>query len=189
MAKSKNLELLAHGINFEEKNLFDNIYPQKRNSGLIIEEVNRLKIDTEKNFLKIGRNLLEILNDHTTKEHIIWALEQNKTDLKFTQAFKYMEAYNYCNRKFQLNLSTEESMKLGIEKLYLLTRLEDETKQEKLERFVLDKNLTVKQLQKLVEILNNKNNEIKLAQEFEEKYVQAAQSSIEHITSEETVPK
>ena len=55
---------------------------------------------------------------------------------------------------------------MGIEKLYLVTKLEARENRERLEKFISDKKLTVKQLAKLVEVLNGNNEILKLVTEF-----------------------
>lgn len=171
LKQKKHINLIAYEINYNVKNLFDDEYTGKRNPGDVMNEIARLKQENDTNFIKLGRNLLELLDGHLVGEVFYSYLRHEQVKLKRTQALKYIEVYNYCNRKFRQNQLTEATLKLGIEKLYLLSRLENMEQAEQLEQFILDKNLSVKKLAKVVEILNNKNEELNLVNEFQQKYL------------------
>ena len=160
-------ELSAYQLNFEQKNLFDENYGnQHRNKEELKNSIIDLKKDSTNNFLKIGRNLLESIEGEVLTKSFDDFVNNEEIQIKKSQAIKYIETYNYCNYKFKNAQPTDESIKLGIEKLYLVTKLEARENRERLEKFISDKKLTVKQLAKLVEVLNGNNEILKLVTEF-----------------------
>ena len=61
---TKYLELSAYGLNYDCKNLFDEEYgDNKRTESMIYEEINALQSNNIYESLKLGRNLLELLNN------------------------------------------------------------------------------------------------------------------------------
>ncbi len=170
-ADNNYIKLSAYEIDLSEENLFDDCYGrEKRTSDKVIKEIKDLKNDNQRNFLKIGRNLLELIdNEMSAKIFNMW-LKNEKIKIKRTQAIKYIETYNYCNKKYKKGVTNEHYIELGIEKLYLITKLKNSDIQEKLEKFALEKNLSVKKLYNIIEILNGNNEELQLIKEFNEKY-------------------
>jgi hypothetical protein len=161
-----NEKLMAYQIDSDKNNLFDDFYKEDKFACIegICQEMLRLNDKTMENNLKCGRLCLNFKLDQSLS-----GLEPILNEIKFvkrTQLIKYIEAYNYCNYKFQNNQPTDNCYKLGIEKVYLITRLESQEKREKLEQFVIDEKLTVKQLTELVAILNSNNDMFKLADKF-----------------------
>lgn len=168
----KYIKLSQYSLNREEKNLYDDEYGQiPRFDSDIYKEINNLKNQNSKNGYKLGRNLIELVNGIMSTNNFNNIIKNQSVQLGKTQAIKYIESYIYVNKKFQKNQSTENVLKLGIEKLYIITKLEDTKKQEKLEQFILDKNISVKKLSRLVEILNGKSEVLKMAQEFNNNYM------------------
>lgn len=163
----KYIELSAYELCYNEKNLFDDEYGNfQRQSGLIYEEISNLKNKNFINSLKIGRNILELFNGDITYNNLDRIIKHPLVQIGRTQAIKYIEAYNYLNEKFQKNQSTENLEELGIEKVFLLTTVKDFWKREKLEQFIIDNNMTVKQVTQLIKILNNKSEIFQLATLF-----------------------
>ncbi len=164
--------LTAYKLDPDKDNLFDDLYGKERfNCEQINHEILKIQNDELVNFIKIGRMLLQGLRgDYIESKGSMEFLRYYGCGIKRTQAIKYIEAYNYCNRKFQNNQPTDKSLDLGIEKLYLITRLEEINNQERLEQFVSDKKLTVKQLSKLVEILNGNSEAFNHVKLFKEEY-------------------
>ena len=133
-------------------------------------EIEQLKLSNDKNILKIAKVIITYLEKYKFEDskdsfyqHL---LNLENVQIKRTQADKYIAVYKYCEKKHKDNESTEKRLKLGIEKLHLVTLLEDEAKQEKLEEFITDKNLTVKKLGELVKLQNKTSPILKLSEEF-----------------------
>ena len=163
----KLLNLSKYDLLYNGKNLFDNEYGDfQRPDGIIYEEINVLRSRTLSDCLKIGRNLLELLNGDITCKNLDTIIERAELHICRTQAIKYIECFNYYNAKFQLGKPTEILDEMGIEKVYLLSTVGDSYKCEKLEKFILDENLTVTQLTELVKIINNKSAAFNLAKRF-----------------------
>ncbi len=161
----KSLDLSAYNINFDKENLFDDEYGQ-RDKSIISEELRELNNKTFINCLKYGRNLLELLDNEATCTNLDRIIKTLDIPLGKTQAVKYIEAYNYFNECFQKKKSTENLENLGIEKLYLLTTVVSQLKREELEKFIIDNNLTVKELSQLIKIINGKDKIYELAVKF-----------------------
>lgn len=169
------IELSTYGLNYEKDNLFDDEYGNfHRSDGIIYEEMKILKNRNLQDCLKLGRNLLELVSDCPSSRNFNIILNHSSVQLGRTQAIKYIECFNYLNEKFQKNQPTEELEELGIEKLYLLSTVKDCLKRVKLETYITDEKLTVKQVSQLITILNNKSEIFKIAtkflKEFEEEY-------------------
>ena len=163
----KLLNLSKYDLLYNGKNLFDKEYGDfQRPDGIIYEEINVLRSRTLSDCLKIGRNLLELLNGDITCKNLDTIIERAELHICRTQAIKYIECFNYYNAKFQLGKPTEILDEMGIEKVYLLSTVGDLYKCEKLEKFILDENLTVTQLTELVKIINNKSAAFNLAKRF-----------------------
>jgi hypothetical protein len=168
----KHLTFLAYKIDYDKNNLFDDIYKNSCRGWWAKDEIVVLQKDTQKNFLKIGRMLLQIMDNYSLTYKIPYLAKHFYSELKLkrTQMIKYIEAYNYCNFKYQQGTLTEDTINLGVEKLYLITRLETEENRENLEKFISDEELTVDQLSKLVEVLNGKSKAFEQAKRFKENY-------------------
>ncbi len=163
----KLLSLSNYELQYDDKNLFDDEYgDSQRSESLIYEEIDVLRNRTLSDCLKIGRNLLELLRGDITCAKLDTIIERSELHFGRTQAIKYIECFNYYNAKFQKQQSTEKLDAMGIEKVYLLTTVNDPYKCEKLEQFILDENLTVKQLTALIKIINKKSETFKIAMKF-----------------------
>lgn len=134
------------------------------------KQIEQLKLSNEKNFLKIAKVIISYLDKHkfgddkdNFYQHL---LDLENVQIKRTQADKYIAVYKYCEEKYKKNTLTENTIKLGIEKLYYVTTLEDKTKQEKLENFITAKKLTTKKLAELVKIQNKTSPVLELSEEF-----------------------
>lgn len=167
--RGKLLELSSYELKHEveKENLFDDEYGDNQRADILIyEEIEALKVRTFFDKVKLGRNILELLGDEPTHKKLKEVLAKTEISIKHTQAIKYIEVYNYMNKKFSKNQSTENLERMGIEKAYLLTTVKDCWKQEKLEKFIIDNVKSVDELQKLVKILNKKCKVFELAVSF-----------------------
>ena len=133
-------------------------------------EIENLKLSNDKNFLKIGKNLKHYLKTCCENDikHPMFnkLLNMENVKLRTTQALKHLDVYDYCCYRFQHGQTTEKLLKLGIEKLYIITMLEDKTKQEMLEKFISDEKLSVDKTDKLVKLLNRKSDIFDLLDKF-----------------------
>lgn len=164
---TKYLELSAYGLNYDCKNLFDEEYgDNKRTESMIYEEINALQSNNIYESLKLGRNLLELLNNDIHCVNFDRTLKRLNIHIGRTQAIKYIECFNCFNERFQNEKSTEQLENLGIEKTYLLTTLKKRKLKDKLVAFIFSKNLTVKVLSQLIKILNDESEIFNLLQEF-----------------------
>ena len=165
--EEKYLDLSAYNIDFDKKNLFDDEYGQcLRDNVLISDELRNLNEKNLINCLKYGRNLLELLDDNPTYANLNRIINTLDIPIGKTQAIKYIEAFNYFNDYYQKKKSTENLEILGIEKLYLLTTVVSQLKREELEKFIIDNNLTVKELSQLIKIINGKDKIYEIAVKF-----------------------
>ncbi len=132
-------------------------------------EIARLKLSNDKNVLKIAKVIItyrekyKLDNWEDMYKHL---LNSENVKIKKTQADKYIAVYDYCYKKYQKTQTTENMLNLGIEKLYLISTLEDKEKQEKLENFISEKKKSVKELEKLVKLLNRNSDMYKILDEF-----------------------
>ena len=163
----KRVCITDYKLDKKQENLFDNEYKSDEYTcfDVVSEELQRLQDKTFFNQIKQGRLLINLSHDDSGNG-INLVLKNTYLPIKRTQAIKYIAAYSYMNYKFQNNQSTDNCYKLGIEKVFLITRLESEQNREKLEQFALDKELTVTKLSQLVEILNGTNELLSLSKEF-----------------------
>ena len=134
------------------------------------KEIQNLSLGNNKNILKIAK----VLITYTEKNYKIEPdspligniLAREDVNIKKTQANKYIAVYKYCSSKHIDEKSTEKRLKLGIEKLYLITKLEDKEFQEKLEEFVSVEKLNVNELDKLIKIQNKTSKILDLSDKF-----------------------
>ena len=154
----------------EEKEIFTE-YLAKNNlvkESDFAEEIENLKLSNNRNFLKIAKVIITYKSKYTFNVNWKFMYQHllNEVKIKRTQADKYVAVYNYCYKKFERNQLTKNTLNLGIEKLNLVTMLEDETNQEKLEEFITIKKLNVKELGDLIKIQNNTSKALILSEEF-----------------------
>jgi len=169
MAKKlkKYLDLTTYELLYDEENLFNDEYGNNhRDDRLIYKDMEVLKKRTFHDKLKLGRNILELLGNEPTCKKLNEIISKTGVPIKTSQAIKYIEVYIFANDKFQKNQSTENLEELGIEKAYLLTTVKDWRKQKKLEKFIIDKDMSVNEFRQFVEILNNENKIFNLAVSF-----------------------
>ena len=166
----KWLNLNKYELKYEgygQKNLFDDEYGDiLRDERLMYDEISDIKIRTLYDCLKIGRNILDLLHNNATYAKLDEIIQRSGVHFGRTQAIKYIECYNYYNEKFQNQESTENLDEMGIEKVYLLSTIGDSYIRIKLEKFILDENLTVKQLTALVKIIKEQDETFKIATKF-----------------------
>lgn len=119
-------------------------------------KIAQLKQNNATNVAKIGSVLSQF------KEAYLTDKEQNKifnellklVNLRRTQAEKHIKVYHFCVECINKCQSTNIFDKLGIEKVALLLNLENKELQITLGKVVIEKNLSVKQLQYITLILN-----------------------------------
>lgn len=122
-----------------------------------IEKMKELKQDSLFVQFKYGSLFYQL--DKEFKENFDESIKQLFKDSNFklikrTQAFKYAKAYELCLDKHLVIQSTERLEKLGIEKAYLITTLNNPEQTESLIKCTLNQNMTVKQLEYEIELLN-----------------------------------
>jgi hypothetical protein len=133
-----------------------------------VKEFKKISLEDSANFLKIGKVLslfqknCDVDDNNPIFKHLLKTIQINRT-----QALKHMNVYKYCERRIDSIQLTDWVLDLGIEKLYLISRLRNQNLQEKLERFVSSNKLTVKQLRELVTMLNEENPIMQLYEEFQ----------------------
>ncbi len=166
---TKYLELSTYGLNYDSTNLFDDEYgDNKRPENMIYDEIKALQNKNINESLKLGRNILELLNGDISCSTFDRTLKYLNIHLGKTQAIKYIECFNCFNENFQNQKSTEELEKIGIEKTYLLTTLKKSELKYKLIDFIISENLTVKELTQLIKIINDDSPILKLYKRFYE---------------------
>lgn len=167
--QKKQINFADFKLNPKKENLFDDCYKNDEFKCLenVCQEAQKIQDKTFDNKIRQGRLFVNISQD-CSGNSINLVLKNSNLPIKRTQAIKYMAVYTYINYKFQNNQSTDNCYKLGIEKVFSITRLESKEKREKLEQFALDNNLTSKQLSQLVEVLNNTSPILYFVQQFNE---------------------
>ena len=162
-------------INTENSNTEENIFTVYlanntfKTEADFTKEIELQKLSIDKNFLKIAKVIITYKEKYAfdgRKWTEMYKHLLDEVQIKRTQADKYIAVYNYCYEKYQKKQSTENMLKLGIEKLYLVSMLEDKTMQEKLEEFITVKKLSVKELTGIIKLQNNKSKIFKLSEEF-----------------------
>lgn len=164
--QEKYLDLSAYKLNYDNKNLFDDEYWVERPEYMIYEEIESLKNKDIRDNLKLGRNILELIQGDATHSNLDKKLRGLKLSIGKTQVLKYIECFNYFNEIFRREQSTDLLDNLGIEKTYLLTTLKDTQLREKLGNFAFSRNLTVKVLAQIIKILNGDSKIINWFQAF-----------------------
>lgn len=152
--QEKYLDLSAYKLNYDNKNLFDDEYWVERPESMIYEEIESLRNKDIRDNLKLGRNILELIQGDATHSNLDKKLRGLKLPIGKTQVIKYIECFNYFNEIFRREQSTDLLDNLGIEKTYLLTTLKKPQLREKLGNFAFSRNLTVKELAQIIKILN-----------------------------------
>ena len=122
------------------------------------EKIAELKQKKTVNIVQIGSVLSQFQEAHfTDKEHkkiFNELLKNERVMLKRTQAEKHIKAYKFCVKCINSCQSANIFKKLGIEKIALIISVKDKQKQFALGQVVVEKNLSVKQLQYITLILN-----------------------------------
>lgn len=118
-----------------------------------INKIRFLKHDINANFLEIGK-ILKMHQERDKKRDYKFLLAHPMVDIKRTQAQKMIGAYKYIAEK-KIDQLTGIHVRLGIEKLYLISTVKNKEFCEKLENFALKKEITVKKLKLIVKNLNN----------------------------------
>ena len=109
-------------------------------------------------------------------------LKESGIKLNKTQAFKYRKAYELCLNKYSVIQSTERLEKLGIEKTYLITTIENKAHLDSLIKCTLNKDLTVKELRYEI-VLLNKNMKENVNRAYDEVFAAKKQKRINRVRS------
>lgn len=104
-------------------------------------------------FLKMSLIVLEAKNKLSKRIWNKW-LKDIRVKLKSTQAKKLVVIAQHCQNDSQL---TDLLNKEGIEKTYVVCRIEDKTKREELAETIIDAQYTVKQVQLVAQKMENEN--------------------------------
>lgn len=116
-------------------------------------EIGELKRQNTVSLIKIG----EIL--HKAKSMFAKSYKKflsfQEVNYHPTQAKKYINVYLYHKRKSELGQSTDYIKKIGIEKIYHISRVRDEKKQVEVENWIIqNKHIAVNRLAYIVRLLN-----------------------------------
>ena len=139
--KATSKYLSDHNINY-----FNNYNPDVQDD---IIKIAYLKNDINSNLLNAGKILIKYKETKSPKDYKYFLLHP-MVDLKRTQAQKLIDVYKYIVNKRSGRL-TGIQIRLGIEKLHCISRIENEEYYEILENFVADKQITVKILKLIIE--------------------------------------
>ena len=117
------------------------------------KEIGELKRQNTVSLIKIG----EIL--HKAKRKLTKGYKKflsfQEVNYHPTQAKKYINVYLYHKRKSELGQSTDYIKKIGIEKIYHISRVRDEKKQVEVENWIIqNKHIAVNRLAYIVRLLN-----------------------------------
>ena len=165
----KELELSSYELIYDSTNLFDDEYGDiQRQESLILDEIQALQNKNINDNLKLGRNMLELLNGDISCSNFDRILKTSNIHVGRTQAIKYIECFNCFNQIYRDKKSTEQLEEIGIEKTYLLTTLKKSTYKYKLIDFIISENLTVKELTQLIKVINDDSPILKLYKKFYE---------------------
>ena len=111
------------------------------------------KKEVGKSIIEVGNVIDKALKDLGETKWQKW-LKDSRVRLNLTQAYKFIAVSKF----FQNNLQLTECIKsTGIEKAYLITKIEDEEIREELAGQIIDAEFTVKQTKQAVSIIKNEN--------------------------------
>ena len=114
-----------------------------------IQTIALLKHNIGKNFFEIGK-ILRKYQEEGLKKDYKYFIAHPMVDIKMTQAKKMVAVYKYIAGEHSGQL-TGIHIRLGIEKLYLISTVKNNEYYDDLENFALDKKITVKKLKLIVE--------------------------------------
>lgn len=124
-------------------------YPPMRDD---IQTIALLKRDISVNFFDIGGILKKYKSSNNNRDYY-YLLKHPMVDVKKSQANKIIAVHNYISNVHSGQL-TGIQIRLGIEKLYEISTINDNEYYEKLEDYTLEKKLTVTVLKSIVENIN-----------------------------------
>ena len=91
--QDKCLELSAYKLDYNKENLFDDEYCYERLEHMIYEEIESLKNKDIRDNLKLGRNILELIQGDATHSNLDKKLRGLKLQIGKTQVLKYIECF------------------------------------------------------------------------------------------------
>ena len=117
------------------------------------KEIGELKQKTTVSLIKIGEILHKAKRKLTKGYKKFLSLQE--VNYHSTQAKKYINVYLYHKRKSEHGQSTDYIKKIGIEKIYHISRVRDEEKQVEVENWITqNKKISVNRLAYIVRLLN-----------------------------------
>ncbi len=111
------------------------------------------KKEASQSFIELGNVISQALSTLGERKWKIW-LKDSRVGLKLTQAYKFIAVTKFLKNNIQL---TEGLKHTGIEKAYLITKLEDDTAKEELAEKIIDADFTVKQTKQIVSKIKKEN--------------------------------
>ncbi len=113
-----------------------------------VAKIAELKFENINSCLKLGEILFEAKKNLSKKE-FKRLLEDPKVNYKRTQAEKFIMFYCYVSKCQEKCQSTDTLIKLGIEKVCILSAVEDEEQQEQLQDYALSNAISVSEMKKV----------------------------------------
>ena len=114
-----------------------------------VAKIAELKFENINSCLKLGEILFEAKKNLSKKE-FKRLLEDPKVNYKRTQAEKFIMFYCYVSKCQEKCQSTDKLIELGIEKVCILSAVDDEEQQEQLQDYALNSAISVSEMKKVV---------------------------------------
>ena len=151
--KNQNTCVKNESVNFVEEitALIDNANDIEECANKIAD----LKTGRFNDLLKIGSILHVVKNSFSeSSKSFEQLLKDKRVQLNKSQGYKYADVYKFCIDKKDIFQSAGNIQELGIEKIYMVTKLKDITQQNDTITHLLKENLSVTQLKYVLELLN-----------------------------------
>lgn len=120
------------------------------------DKIADLKTGRFNDLLKIASILYAFQNSLSESDSKNFAelLKDKRVKLNKSQGYKYVEVYKFCIDKKEIFQSAGKIHELGIEKIYLISKLNNKNQQNDLINHLSEEKLSVTQLKYVIEILN-----------------------------------
>jgi len=136
---------------------------QSENYESLVSSYENAVKDVCKSILEVGNIISKAFDELGEQKWKDW-LKDERINLNITQAYKFKAVSKFYQNNLQL---TEGIKSIGIEKAYLLTKIEDEKIREDLAGQIIDAEFTVNKTRQIVKELNNNDNNISTEQVIE----------------------